>query len=104
MSNGNEKLRDRVLKRITDERELAECGIQVEVERRVVTLRGALEDARLRALAERVAREAAGAAEVRTELTVKGDIADERGPMATEFGSQEAAAHESASTGFDRLP
>ena len=102
MSNGNEKLRDRVQKRLAEIRELDRAGIRVDVDRRVVTLRGTVEDPRLRALAESAAREAAAGAEVKSELGTKPEWGEERGPMATEFGTKQATERQS-STHFDRM-
>ena len=103
MSNGNDKLRERVQKRLAEIRELERSGIRVDVDRRVVTLRGMVADPRLRALAQSAARQAAGGAEVRSELGDEPSFSDERAPMVTEFGTAEAARQE-VSPRFDRVP
>ncbi len=75
MSNGNDKLRERVEKRLAEERELAQCTIRVEVENRTVTLRGSIADPRLRAVAENAARFAAQGAPVKSLLAPASDFA-----------------------------
>ena len=99
---GNEKLRQHVQARLREHRELDSSGIEVEVERRVIKLRGTVEDARLKSLVESVAASAPGVLGVKNELRVKGDWGEERAALKTEFGSKEAAQHEKAA-GFDRI-
>ena len=100
---GNDKLKERVRERLR-EAGLTVNGLVIDVERRVIRLRGEIADARTKDAIERAISTIDGAAGVRSDLRVRSDdFGDEHGAMKSEFGKN-PAAELARSQKFDRIP